>query len=181
MPTLDEIIKCVDPILKPEGFRHRSKRNWFFKSQEVTQRVHLEKSSFSNKNWMACYLTLPRMDASSVPEFGITLFVDQIVDNQDVLARALDQDDNFLSGEERTLAIRVGVGAHLIPVLRRLRTEADVLNFYLTKKSRREFFMNAKTARFLGIWDFYSSENSEMEKRQAAYVARQAIKRICDP
>jgi hypothetical protein len=183
MPAdITKIIDAANSILKPAGFRHRNKRNWYWINDEVTQKLHLEKSTYDNKNWFDCFMSINRMDANNIPEFGITLSVDHLLKNKEEFAHALDQDELSLQDPERVSEIRQGFELYILPTLQILRTESEIVNFYRTKKSRMEFFMNAKTAEFLGLWDFYETENRETEKRQAAYVvnAAQKLKTVSD-
>jgi len=122
---LVNIIKIIDPMMKLAGFSHRSKRNWYLTNHEVVQNVHLEKSSYSNKNWLECYLTLPRMDGENDPEFGITLYVDELLPDKHLLARALDPDEQYMDIDARVSAIQSSIELYMLPALQILTTDTN--------------------------------------------------------
>jgi hypothetical protein len=165
LDRLAEILKSIDDVLRPNGFRRKGKRSWVLSTPEVVQEIRLGKSQWGDKYWLECFLSFPKAENDQIE---MKIDVEELIPDRKEYSKIMDltQDIPDLDSSGITTTVRQCLATYVIPRLKRILTEADAATAYVEKRDRAEIFTNLKTAEYLGLLKFYQAENEEIARRK---------------
>ena len=137
-----ELLMIIDDVLKPHGFKKKG-NNWFLENLDLTKRVNLQKSQFSNSYYINYGYIINSLPLKNSMMHVFRGFSSRSKKENILIQKLLDLQSKVSNETRKTVLTRL-LNENLLSEFQKVNTEEELFNDLKNQKNLNDIFLDVR-------------------------------------